>query len=332
MGRAYDAEEKAREAQEHADAEAIKAEQELRLQRIAEDLKAADVRERAREERERQRDEEYEQERIRKEQEYQRHEKARERQRKETLVKENMSWPDNRAKASAHNDERKQHWQTVQDAAPLLQSAMRCLLAQHQLQHQRTAATVLLRCLQAKWEQIDGDSRLREGRRQIERERRTREESQRKRLVEAGESKRLAEVALNRRLEDEVHARGALEKALKRREAEDMLSKAQQQAETARRAAEDEENRMIEAQRLRIQALEQEARDKHLREQRRKERTAEAVAFTGVKVWGGWRRELGGPPRLIPSRPTKPRPVGPQSNRPGALTPQKTDPTKDAHG
>jgi len=40
---------------------------------------------------------------------------------------------------------------------------MRCLLAQHQLQHQRTAATVLLRCLQAKWEQIDGDSRLREG-------------------------------------------------------------------------------------------------------------------------------------------------------------------------
>ena len=37
------------------------------------------------------------QERIRKEQEYQRHEKARERQRKETLVKENMSWPDNRA-------------------------------------------------------------------------------------------------------------------------------------------------------------------------------------------------------------------------------------------
>jgi len=48
-------------------------------------------------------------------------------------------------------------------------------------------------------------------------------------LVEAGESKRLAEVALNRRLEDEVHARGALEKALKRREAEDMLSKAQQQ-------------------------------------------------------------------------------------------------------
>ena len=98
----------------------------------------------------------------------------------------------------------------------------------------------------------------------------------------------------------------------------------QSQAETARRAAEDEENRMFEAQRLRIQALEQEARDKDLREQRRKERTAEAVAFAGVKVWGGWRRELGGPPRLIPSRPTKPRPVGPQSNRPGALTPQKT--------
>lgn len=331
MARAYNAEEEARQAQERAHAETLRAEQLFKIKRIEDDSKAADARERAREERESLRVQHELQQTLRKQEEEKRHFKARERLRKETMVQENIDWPENRAKASAHNEERQEHWQTIEHiAAPLLQSAMRRVLAHTHLDKQRKATTVLLRCLQAKWEQIDGDSRLREGRRQIDRERRAREEAQRKRLAEAGEAKRSAEAALNRRLEDEAHARGALETALKRRQEEDALSKAQQQAETARRAAEDEENKRIEAERSRIKSqkdeMERERKEREQREQRRRERTAEKEAFAGVKVWGGWRRELGGPPRLIPSRPTKPRPEGPPSNRPGAMTPQKTLP------
>lgn len=73
--------------------------------------------------------------------------------------------------------------------------------------NKKKAATDLLRCLQAKWESIDGHSLLREGWRQQERERKTKEEAQRKRLLDAAEAKRLAEEALNRRLRDETQVK-----------------------------------------------------------------------------------------------------------------------------
>jgi hypothetical protein len=44
--------------------------------------------------------------------------------------------------------------------------------------------------LQCKWEQVDGESRLREGRIMTERERQERERQQRKRLEAAAEAKR----------------------------------------------------------------------------------------------------------------------------------------------
>jgi hypothetical protein len=80
------------------------------------------------------------------------------------------------------------------------------------LETKRAATVVLLRCLQMKWEQIDGDSILRKARRDIEIEKRAKDEAQRRRLAEAADAKRVAEEALNQRMHDEKEARDALEK------------------------------------------------------------------------------------------------------------------------
>jgi hypothetical protein len=93
---------------------------------------------------------------------------------------------------------------------------------------QRNAARVLLRFLQMKWEQIDGDSILLQARRTNAMEKYLRDEARRKtqreRLAEAAETKRLAEGALVQRMQEEQEARGALEKGDRRSHALPQLS------------------------------------------------------------------------------------------------------------
>ncbi len=75
---------------------------------------------------------------------------------------------------------------------------------------------MLLRFLQMKWEQIDGDSILRQARRADAMEKYLRDEARRKtqreRLAEAAEAKRLAEDALVQRMQEEQEAQNALKK------------------------------------------------------------------------------------------------------------------------
>jgi len=84
------------------------------------------------------------------------------------------------------------------------------------LKTKRNAARVLLRFLQMKWEQIDGDSILRQARRTAAMEKYQIDEKRRKarneRLTEAAKVKRLAQDALVQRMQEEQEARDALEK------------------------------------------------------------------------------------------------------------------------
>jgi hypothetical protein len=97
------------------------------------------------------------------------------------------------------------------------------------LDTQRNAARVLLRFLQMKWEQIDGDSILLQARRTNAMEKylrdETRRKTQRERLAEAAEAKRLAEGALVQRMQEEQEARAALEKGDRRSHATERLSR-----------------------------------------------------------------------------------------------------------
>ena len=312
MQRAYEVEEDARKQQELADALAKQAEQEL-LQRRKEEEEAVAMRlAEEREARERKRLVEEELERVLVEEE---RAKARARQRQLKFTNESMNWPASRQEAMEHNITSEAHWILLTtQATPILQAAFRRQNTAS-VEKRRESACTLLRFLQAQWEQVDGHSRIIEGRRDEERARRIREEAQRARLAEAAEAKRLAERSLNQRLLEEATARQALEQALDRRSKEVARLKAHDEGERARKMAEEAERRGIqdamgrerendrERDRLErdrewavIQAQREEEEEETLlrekkgledRQERRRKRNQ------GERLWGGWRRELG---------------------------------------
>ena len=216
MQRAFEREEGAKAAQEAVDAQARRAEEELRALREAEVNVLQEQRRQEREALWRKRQATEEKEQLEREAERKEHERVMKAMNELpederwasfaefggkygyefSLVKPRhaqrdiANWPKSREEETTYavaSRARLKFFQT--EAVPRLQSVLRRRIQPPHSQRARAAKT-LERMLQCKWEQVDGESRLREGRIMTERERQERERQQRKRLEAAAEAKR----------------------------------------------------------------------------------------------------------------------------------------------
>jgi hypothetical protein len=200
MQRACSLEEQARAAQERADLEAARVAEEKRQKRIAEDEAKRVAREKkrlmdkAKEDERRQQDEVLRESRLLKLQ-------------TEQMMRESMAWPTSKEAAKESNKEQQMHMESVRRECTNLQRVIRRALARQQWFVMHDAVETLWRCLQAKWDGIEGISIMQKERQHLEDQRKARDAAERKRLAQVAEAKKSYEAALTRFTEEEAAAR-----------------------------------------------------------------------------------------------------------------------------